>query len=178
MAFYGWPISQCQDIETPLAAQFALGIRVIDVRLSIINGSLISYHGIYPERLPFRDIIKAVYKYLTSPAGQTETVVVSIKQEDVGWELFSKLVHDEVRSAPWGEGFWFLENRIPTLGEVRGKAVLFSRFGGNGQGWERGLGIHPPSWPDSKEDGFCWWLQGTQIKVQDWYVYFCFIFLW
>lgn len=172
VAFYGWPVSQCQDIETPLAAQFALGIRVIDVRLSIINGSLISYHGLFPERLPFRDIIEAVYKFLISPEGRTETIVVSIKQEDVGWELFSKLVHDEVCSAPWGKDFWFLENRIPTLGEVRGKAVLFSRFGGDGRGWEGGLegiGIHPPSWPDSKEDGFYWWSQGTQIKVQDWY---------
>lgn len=178
VAYYGWPVSQCQDLGTPLATQFALGIRVIDVRLSIIDGSLISYHGLYPQRLPFRDIIEAVYKFLTSPEGRTETIVVSVKQEDVGWELFSKLVHDEIHSEPWGRDFWFLENRIPTLGEVRGRAVLFSRFGGDGRGWQgglNGLGIHPPQWPDSREDGFDWWLGETQIKVQDWLVYFSFV---
>jgi len=67
---------------------------------------------------------------------------------------------------------WFLENRIPTLGEVRGKIVMLSRFGGNGEGWENGLeglGIHPSTWPDSKEEGFEWWLKGTQVKTHDWY---------
>ncbi|GJJ11957.1 hypothetical protein Clacol_006195 [Clathrus columnatus] len=172
VAFYGWPVSQCQDSDTPLATQFALGIRVIDVRLSIINGSLLSYHGLYPQKLPFRDIIQSVHKFLTSPEGSTETIVVSIKQEDVGWVQFSKLVYDEIHNGPGGKDFWFLENRIPTLGEVRGKAVLFSRFGGDGRGWEGGLngiGIHPPSWPDSKEDGFDWWSGNTLVKVQDWY---------
>lgn len=28
-------------------------------------------------------------------------------------------------------GEWFLENRVPRLGEVRGRAVLMSRFGGS-----------------------------------------------
>ena len=26
------------------------------------------------------------------------------------------------------EEMWFLENRVPTLGEVRGKAILLTRF--------------------------------------------------
>lgn len=28
-------------------------------------------------------------------------------------------------------GEWFLENRVPKLGEVRGKGILMSRFGGS-----------------------------------------------
>lgn len=96
---------------------------------------------------------------------------MSIKQEDQASLLFSQLVHDSVYNGPGGREMWFLENRIPTLGEVRGKIVMLSRFGGNGEGWENGLeglGIHPSTWPDSKEEGFEWWLKGTQVKTHDW----------
>lgn len=68
-------------------------------------------------------------------------------------------------------GMWFLENRIPKLGEVRGKVVLFSRFGGNGAGWEGGLegmGIHPLTWPDSLKEGFEWLCKETLVKTHDW----------
>lgn len=71
---------------------------------------------------------------------------------------------------------WFLENRIPNLGEVRGKVVMLSRFGGDGSGWENGLeglGIHPTAWPDSAMDGFTWTLKGTLVRTSDWYI--CFI---
>ncbi|KAF8528239.1 PLC-like phosphodiesterase [Hysterangium stoloniferum] len=172
VAFYGWPISQCQDPNSPLATQFSLGIRVLDIRLAIVNGILISYHGIYPQKLPFLDILTTVKTFLTSTDGQTETLVMSIKQEDQASLLFSQLVHEAVYHGPCEEDMWFLENRIPTLGEVRGKIVLFSRFGGDGEGWEdglEGLGIHPTTWPDSEEDGFEWWLKGTQVKTHDWY---------
>jgi 1-phosphatidylinositol phosphodiesterase len=68
---------------------------------------------------------------------------------------------------------WFLENRIPNLGEVRGKVVLLSRFGGNGDGWDgglEGLGIHPTTWPDSEKNGFEWELKGTRVRTHDWYI--------
>ncbi|KAF8579476.1 PLC-like phosphodiesterase [Ramaria rubella] len=171
VAFFGWPVSQCQNPSTPLSCQFSSGIRVLDIRLSIINGVLLSYHGIYPQKLPFLDILKAVHIFLTSPAGKTETIVLSVKQEDQASLLFSQLVQKAVYNGPGGRDMWFLENRIPTLGEVRGKVVLFSRFG-DGEGWENGLeglGIHPTTWPDSSEDGFEWWLKGTQVKTHDWY---------
>ena len=157
--------------STPLAVQSLSGIRVLDVRLSIVNGVLISYHGIYPQRLPFLDIVQAVYTFLTSAEGKSETIVMSIKQEVHASVLFSQLVHSAVFNGPGGRDMWFLENRIPTLGDVRGKVVLFSRFGGDGQGWEdglEGLGIHPTTWPDSKREGFEWWLKGTIVKTHDW----------
>jgi 1-phosphatidylinositol phosphodiesterase len=147
------------------------GIRVLDIRLSVINGVLISYHGISPQKLPFLDIVEAVHTFLTSPEGKNETIIMSIKQEDRASLLFSQLVHSAVYNGSGGRDMWFLENRIPTLGEVRGKVVLFSRFGGNGEGWEgglEGLGIHPTTWPDSRKEGFEWWLKGTNVKTHDW----------
>jgi len=170
MAFYGWPISQCQSTESPLAIQLHSDIRVIDIRLSIIDNRLISYHGIVPERTPFPDILRTLHTFLTSPSTASETVVVSIKQEDSNTHLFSKLVREDIIASPGGFQLWFLENRIPKLGEVRGKAVMFSRFGGNGYGWDNGaIGIHPPLWPDSEKHGFHWYCHGTLVRTQDWY---------
>ncbi|KAG8998818.1 hypothetical protein FRB94_006619 [Tulasnella sp. JGI-2019a] len=63
---------------------------------------------------------------------------------------------------------WYLENRVPTLGEVRGKIVLFSRFG-YGSGWPGGMGITPMIWPDSSPTGFSFTCGDTTFQMQDWY---------
>ncbi|KZT70188.1 PLC-like phosphodiesterase [Daedalea quercina L-15889] len=175
MAFYGWPISQCQSFSTPLAVQLQSGIRVIDIRLAIINNRLIAYHGLYPQREPFQSILSSIFDFLTSPKTCRETIVMSIKQEDFAYtseDLFSQLVHDEIMNGPGGRDMWFLDNRVPTLGEARGKVVMLSRFGGDGAGWDRGLegmGIHPTAWPDSAKNGFTWQCKNTLVRTQDWY---------
>lgn len=185
MAFHGWPISQCQSPSTPLSVQLLGGIRVIDIRLAVIpppipgstsltsDQQLIAYHGLWPQKTPFLAILHNIQTFLTSPIGSKETIVMSIKQEDFAVTpapLFSQLVHQTIVNGPggWSEsnpttsnagvnkGMWFLENRIPELGEVRGRVVMLSRFGGNGAGWEdglEGLGIHPTTWPDSQKEG-------------------------
>jgi len=149
---------------------------------------LIAYHGLWPQQTPFTAILNDVHAFLTSPIGLKETIVMSIKQEDFAITpapLFSQLVRETIVRGPggwsessaenWGvnKGMWFLENRIPKLGQVRGKVVLLSRFGGNGDGWDRGLeglGIHPTTWPDSEKKGFEWELKGTLVRTHDWYV--------
>ena len=205
MAFYGWPISQCQT--APLSTQLKDGIRVIDVRLAVIPPpirgaaplgvvqNLIAYHGVFPQRTPFTSILNDVYQFLSSEDGRSETIVMSIKQEDhssTPSQFFSEMVRNAVMAGSGGwddsktstqgvnRGMWFLENRIPTLGEVRGKVILFSRFGGDGAGWPQGLeglGIHPTTWPDSKKEGFEWVLKSTRVRTQDWHVFFIFTFV-
>jgi len=69
-------------------------------------------------------------------------------------------------------GLWYLEDRIPTLGEVRGRIMILSRFG-NGIGWEGGLGgmgVVPWFWPNSDPNGFSFECgPDTTLNVQDWY---------
>ena len=194
MAFYGWPVAQCQSTSTPLSTQLHSGIRVLDIRLGVVpqpsslqttadTYKLIAYHGLWPQKTPFTSMLNDLFKFLSSPIGSRETIVMSIKQEDYNvtpGPLFSKLVRDTIIHGPGGwdksetdddKGMWFLENRIPKLGEVRGKVVMFSRFGGDGAGWENGLeglGIHPTTWPDSEKNGFEWELKGTIVKTHDW----------
>jgi 1-phosphatidylinositol phosphodiesterase len=176
MAFYGWPISQCQSVTTPLRVQLADGIRVIDIRLATKDGHLFAYHGQYPERATFQSILSDLHTFLTAPSSAREAIVVSIKQEDFGTQspaAFSTLVREEIEAGPGGIGMWFLGNRVPTLGEVRGKAIMLSRFGGDGAAWEGGLegmGIHPTTWPDSAKEVFSWTCKDVQVRTQDWCV--------
>ena len=98
---------------------------------------------------------------------------MSIKQEDFSTTppaTFSSRVHQEILAGRGGIDLWFLDNRVPRLGEARGKIVLFSRFGGDGSGWDRGLeglGIHPTTWPDSSKEVFTWMCKDTLVRTQD-----------
>lgn len=176
MALYGWPVSQCQDLTTPLIVQLQSGIRVLDIRLATKDGGLMAYHGVYPQRISFQHILKTVNAFLTAPETCRETIVMSIKQEDfvnVAPPIFSQKVRDEISRSVGGLELFFLDNRVPMLGEVRGKVVMFSRFGGDGNGWKGGLngmGLHPTAWPDSKKDGFTWECKNTLVQTHDWYV--------
>jgi 1-phosphatidylinositol phosphodiesterase len=175
MAFKGWPLAQCQSRSTPLLTQLRSGIRVLDIRISLYDGVLKTAHDILPMGTPFATILTELRHFLTHE-GLREAVVVSIKQED--WKatdghVFSAAVRREIETHdPAGLVGWFLSHRVPALGEVRGKAVLFSRFGADGAEWERGLaglGIHPSTWPDSRPEGFTWTCAGTLVRVHDWY---------
>ncbi|KZV99153.1 PLC-like phosphodiesterase [Exidia glandulosa HHB12029] len=162
-ALYGWPHSKCQD--SSLAVQLQQGIRVLDIRLALVDGQLLAYHGIWPEKTSFSEIIATTLDFLDSPSGRSETVVMSVKPEDNSpW--FNQEVWVHIESS---RHRWLLDNRIPTLGEARGRIVLFSRFGGHGWPAGVGVGIHPPRWPDSVQAGFEWWLNGTLVRTQDWY---------
>lgn len=154
-----------------------------DVRLAEKHGKLIAYHGILTQRANFEDLLTQVKAFLTAPESDRETVVMSIQQgascsslgppglpsrnaddrlmssppppaENATTPLFLALLRAYVAASP--PSLWFLANRIPTLAECRGKIVLFSRFGGDGSGWEAigGMGIHPVGWRDSVREGF------------------------
>ena len=101
----------------------------------------------------------------------TETIIMSIKQEQGVQDLFIRLLFEEYvsrsparrRSRNGGRGLskdsdddgstggskrWFLEDRVPKLGEVRGKIVMLSRFVIHPSYGYSG-GISPPIWPNS-----------------------------
>ncbi|KAM0788263.1 hypothetical protein ACM66B_001412 [Microbotryomycetes sp. NB124-2] len=158
MAYWGGPISCCQTYTLSLMEQLVGGIRMIDIRLALKNGTLKVYHGIQNEYAQAEDVVDTIYAFLQSRP--TETVIVSIKQENavpdfetVVWRLL-----DQRREV------WYRENRWPTLGEVRGRAVVFCRFG-----YESQQGLHPVSWPDNAAAPFMTDIGGRNCTVQDWY---------
>ncbi|KAG8970823.1 hypothetical protein FRC03_000040 [Tulasnella sp. 419] len=218
VSFYGWPFAQCQNPRNRLLRQLESGVRFVDVRLSVVNNALISYHGPIKQHTLFTDIVDTLYNFLRSERGKDECIVMSIKQEDFAktpWQLFSDLVRQVVyhrgdedgtskagqqvtsvpkslakrsaqstgkdqppptpnpeSSARKSKDMWWLQNRVPTLGEARGKIIMFSRFGVDGTGWDdglEGLGIHPTNWPNSRKEGFEWVCKDTTFKMHDWY---------
>lgn len=172
MAFYGGSFAQCQSADSPLAVQLARGIRVLDIRLAVKKRRLMVYHGRYPQKASFQDVLAVIHAFLTSEHGRRETIVMSIKQEDPPHPTFSVLVQEEIMKGPGGKDMWYLDNRVPTLGEVRGKVVMFSRFCDDKDSWDgghEGMGIHPTKWPDSEKEGFSWPCKNTIVRTHDWY---------
>jgi hypothetical protein len=60
-----------------------------------------------------------------------ETLIMCVQQEVPSNSLlFSSLVRQAMDEGI-RNGEWWLENRIPALGEVRGRGILMARFGGS-----------------------------------------------
>jgi len=111
-----------------------IGVRFLDIRLRVVKSELIGklqfqvpadeavYHGERNQRTTFIAVLADLLSFLASHP--TETVIMSLKDEK-RHEDFSRLLWlDMVKY----RDIWFLENRVPTLGEVRGKAIIMGRF--------------------------------------------------
>lgn len=173
-----FPSVRCQG--APVNEQLKHGVRFFDFRVArpyLANcgnsfGSspddLQVVHGDFPVRLPFPvkldDELNVVYAFLQQHP--SEVVIVSIKMEGVGaWE------GDDFPNLIWSnyvgrhEERWFLENKIPLMGEARGKVVLFRRFG---------LGDAATRNNDNFGFEASWWKYNTpeddrgRYVVQDW----------
>lgn len=93
------------------------------------DGILQAFHGYLPQRTTLPSILSTISAFLSSQP--RETLVLCIQQEHPSISpLFSELVRRDMEEYI-ARGEWFLENRVPSLGEVRGKGVLMSRFGGS-----------------------------------------------
>ncbi|CBQ69076.1 related to 1-phosphatidylinositol phosphodiesterase precursor [Sporisorium reilianum SRZ2] len=164
-ALYGWPISACQETTSTIAAQLGRGIRFLDVRLALKGTPgtqlLYAYHGVTDQRLEFSAVLAQVYAFLQTNVG--ETVLMSVKQEN-NMAGFLDAVFGYVNQ---NKAAWWLGTGMPTLGEVRGKIVLISRFGSSDS---QPGGFHPPIWPDSSPTPFSYTLpDNTTVWTQDWY---------
>ncbi|KAG7561903.1 hypothetical protein FFLO_02632 [Filobasidium floriforme] len=181
VAFYGWPFTQCQEIGCTLTTQLNEGIRFFDIRLKLKRGILLAFHGPWPQLTTFQTMLSEISQFLS--INPHETLIVCIQQETSLHPDFSRTVREDMQGTI-DAGKWFLENRVPTLGEVRGKAVLMSRFGGGDGpdgsipwevpvGWGRNkevrMGWRPNRWPDSVIEGFEWECGTTEVRTQDWY---------
>lgn len=180
------PLTQCQDLSCTLPVQLSEGIRFFDIRLRLKKGVLLAYHGFWPQLTSFRQMISEISRFLLD--NPKETMIVCIQQETSLHPDFSRTVREDMQPMI-DAGRWFLEPRVPVLGEVRGKAILMSRFGGGPGpagsgpwevdvnipgGWGRKekmvrMGWRPNRWPDSEIDGFDWECGETEVRTQDWY---------
>lgn len=122
---------RCQSLT--IEEQLEAGFRYLDIRLNEENGKLYFYHsfakcktGIPPwaDVLELEIVLNQVYSFLMSHP--SETVLFVVKQENSGdIVLFQKTLQEYIAKNP---EMWLLTDKIPTLGEARGKVVLFRRY--------------------------------------------------
>ncbi len=145
---------QCQSLS--IANQLSCGVRFFDIRLKLKGDSLDVYHGFIDQKLTFQSVRTACKEFLT--AHPNEVILLCIKEEDDDNDGFAKAVENAIQE---DAGWWYTKNALPTLGEARGKIILFRRFDGST------LGINCRNgWADNTDFTM---ENGGTIQVQDYY---------
>lgn len=129
-------IFQCQDAS--IATQLKYGYRYLDMRLVLEKRSgqetLVLKHNIarckvsdspFARTLTLADVLKDVYAFLDEHP--SETVILCMKAENSKDDVAAvqKALYEMIDQA---SKRWYLKNEIPTLGAVRGRIVLATRF--------------------------------------------------
>ena len=129
-------IMQCQD--TSIATQMKNGFRYFDIRLALDekdgNATLKLRHNFancretascFSDNMQFADVVKDAYKFLD--AHPTETLIFCVKAENSKDDVatIQSLLDEQIDANP---SYWYTQNVIPNMDEVRGKIVLASRM--------------------------------------------------
>ena len=114
---------QCQSLS--LEDQLNLGVRFLDIRLKEDKNELKAVHGFIDQRASFGSITETIEKFIKD--NPSEMIIMSVKEEadpsnsDISFE-------DSLKSY-LKSNIYYLNNNLPlTLGEVRGKVILLSRY--------------------------------------------------
>ncbi|MGW4893215.1 phosphatidylinositol-specific phospholipase C [Kitasatospora sp. NPDC004240] len=120
-ALYGGGLAQTQTLGLP--EQFAAGVRFLDIRCRLIDGVFAIHHGVVFQHLFFGDVLNRCQAFLAAHPG--ETLVMRVKQEysEAPAADFGAVFADYLRRWP---GLLWTEDRVPALGEVRGRVVLLA----------------------------------------------------
>ena len=129
-------MTRCQS--TDVSEQLENGFRYLELkvaidereegnRLKLVNGSANCHKSgkLFSDYLYFEDVCDDIYKFLQEKS--TETVIVNVKIDDSAHSVsdIEKLLKDILDA---NKDYWYAEDEIPTLGEVRGKAILALGF--------------------------------------------------
>lgn len=122
--------ARCQD--KTVAEQLAMGVRFLDIRLTQKDGEFYLVHSLADcysdkkktKRVTFGEVLEICKGFLRD--NPEETLILSIKQDRgiINRWFFPPFYDKYIRA---DEKSWYLENRVPTLGECRGKLVLMRR---------------------------------------------------
>ena len=125
-------VTRCQALT--IGEQLEAGFRYLDIRLAGTNEKLKLMHGFtncttsgwpWAGTLMLDDVLDDCYAFLA--AHPTETIVFAVKQEygSETPEAFEALLSAYIEKMPQA---WLLTDRIPTVGEARGRIVLLRHY--------------------------------------------------
>ena len=175
--------SRCQELS--ITEQLNMGVRFLDLRVAVFQGKLMLVHASArcfkdPSDKAFLmldDVLSDCRDFLK--ANPTEALIISIKRDygDTTENTFDVLFEQYL-----GLDFWYTENRIPTLDEVRGKAVFLNRFcvdEDNEEYNDLNTGLNFSGWPDQGKYQYKTHLSSVMVRrdgtigqpifLQDWY---------
>jgi 1-phosphatidylinositol phosphodiesterase len=116
--------AKCQELTLP--QQFDAGVRFIDIRCRLYEGAFTIHHGpIYQEK-NFSDVLgdcRALFG-----AHPSETVIMSVQQEysEASAQDWAAVFNDRYMRDEGFDAMFLRDNRLPSLGEARGKVVLIA----------------------------------------------------
>ena len=154
MALYsiGDLAGQCQTLS--LKEQLNLGVRFLDIRLKEENNKLKAVHGFVDQKESFENITTTVEEFLMY--NPSEFIIMSIKEEAASSK--STISFEESLKTYLDSTKFLKQTTIPaTLGEVRGRVLLLSRYANSTIGVPAFAG-----WEDSKS-----FTLDNDIYVQD-----------
>lgn len=146
--------TKCQSLS--IGDQLSSGVRFLDIRLKLQEDVLNVYHGIADQELSFDEVRADCKAFLEAHPG--EVILMSIKQEDENNASFPSAIAAAIAKDP---DLWYTSNKLPTLGDVRGKIVLLRRYAGASIGFN--------CWDDWVDNTAFTMNRGVSMKVQDYY---------
>lgn len=132
--------AKCQELS--IDKQLEAGTRYLDIRCREIGDAFAIHHGMVYQHANFDDVINSCSKFLRD--NPSETIILSVKEEyksENSTKSFEEVFDTYVNK---NRNLWYLNDTIPTLGEVRGKIVLVRRFASSSK-----KGIDASSWKDN-----------------------------
>lgn len=114
---------QCQSLS--LEDQLNLGVRFLDIRLKEDKNELKAVHGFVDQKAKFDSITKTIEKFIED--NPSEFIIMSVKEEDD--PSFSTISFEDCLKGYLKSDIYWKNDILPlTLGQVRGKVLLLSRY--------------------------------------------------
>ena len=163
-----------------ITKQMEAGLRFLDLRCRVhSDGQLYMYHGGIPINMPMYlkldKVMNEVFTFLSRNGKPTETVLVSINNDDVSGkiprEVFYNAVKRHIDQAPRyddGSERWITARTPVTLGDARGKAVLLRRYHPDPSlEVDQRMGIDLSGWLNNNPDFTLETPDGLKVTLQD-----------
>lgn len=155
-------LSKTQDLT--IAEQLDAGARFFDVRCRHYRDRFLIFHGAIDQRQTFDQVLDTMIGFLD--AHPEETLLVSVNEEGVPADNTRSFETTFGTYIARTAAHWSLDTRVPALGDVRGKLVLFRRFPIT----MPPLGIDATAWPDNSPVAFSVVSGDANLRIQDAYV--------
>ncbi|XP_070554618.1 1-phosphatidylinositol phosphodiesterase-like [Ptychodera flava] len=123
---YGGHLAQCQSWT--LGTQLEAGIRFLDIRCRHFRDGLLIHKGVYFQHLGLYDVLQDVTDFLKHHP--REVVLMRVKKEHLD-AINTRSMEETFRSryiSQFNSKYFWTTNRIPNLGEARGKIVILDDF--------------------------------------------------